>query len=304
MKYCSNCGVELIDKPNFCQNCGNKLYDFTSISKNNDNPNTQVKEEEINQEFNQNQTNSSEGEQLKNEAEKIETKYDLNFKRPLHLTVFGCFLFIVGMLFAILNKSSTSDFGVGLLLIRIVGVLWVTSLAGDMNRNKIFWGVFALLFPSLSFIFIGLQRKLLIKIVTNKDFSDQENSKVLFSKAQEFKRKFLLSDSVRHAEAAVRLDGNNLLAKELLEKSKNEMRFLENNQGKDPYTVFRKTFCGKSIRIISPSGIAVGACIFDEDGISNDAIYRWRTDSGYYEIDVKSGKIAEKKIYDKPYVQG
>lgn len=190
MKYCGNCGVELIDKPNFCQNCGNKLHDLTSTVKNNDSPSTQVKVETINQECNQNHTNSSEDEQLKDVAEKTEAKYDLNFKRPVHLTVIGCVLFLVGMVFAISNESSSSNLVAELLLIRVVAVLWVTSLAGDMNRNKGFWGVFAFFFPSVSFIFIGLQRKLLIKIVSNKGFLTKKIAKCYTQRRRNLKDNF------------------------------------------------------------------------------------------------------------------
>lgn len=75
MKYCTNCGLEVLDKPNFCQSCGNKLYDSPPNSKNDDHPTTQVKEEEINQAFKQNKSSSTEYKITEKVAEKPERNY-------------------------------------------------------------------------------------------------------------------------------------------------------------------------------------------------------------------------------------
>ncbi|HEY9113520.1 MAG TPA: zinc ribbon domain-containing protein [Bacteroidales bacterium] len=47
-----------------------------------------------------------------------------------------------------------------ILTIKIIVTIRVTKIAGDLNRNKIGWGIFGFFFPPLALIIVGFQSKL------------------------------------------------------------------------------------------------------------------------------------------------
>ncbi len=43
---------------------------------------------------------------------------------------------------------------------RVIITIWVTNIATRQNRSRIFWGICAFVFPSISLIIIGLMKKI------------------------------------------------------------------------------------------------------------------------------------------------
>lgn len=104
-----------------------------------------------------------------NEQYKPMRRYDPSYSNESDATALGLVLLIIPFIFIITgrnrfdNQESYAIFKiisfVYSLLIRIIAVIWVTTIARRQNRNTTSWGIFAFLLPSISLIIIGQTKK-------------------------------------------------------------------------------------------------------------------------------------------------
>lgn len=119
----------------------------------------------------------------------------MNDKKYPEVSFFGFFLIILSIVaFFISKKTGTLDsnnqynsvFILVFVFIRFLIIFWILNIAKYLNRNQIFWGIFAFIFPSLSLIIIGQLKG----IKTNSIISRNENQESQLS--FEDQRKILL----------------------------------------------------------------------------------------------------------------
>ena len=187
-----------------------------------------------------------------------------------------------------------------LIFLRIIAVLFVSSAAGDLNRNKYSWGLFAFFLPSLSMIFIGLQKKLFPNLGLTSVMSSDEKVQVLLSHAIKSKNDLSYTDSLYFLDELLKLSPGNKDALQLVDNINKERQLLsisDNEIAKLP-KFSRKTNSDMTIKIIHRDGICVDAVVIGKDGIAADGWYEWDSDLGLYRVRVTNGKIVEKEIID------
>jgi len=223
--FCKSCGKQIDDDSTFCPICGTK------------------------------QTTD-----LKPKAESTfsnspiivrQSKYDETYKMENDAITLGIFLLAIALIFAIVGPIKFEDrksFGqfptitaIVSLIIRIIVTVWVVNIAKRQNREPSGWGLFAFLLPSIALIVVATRKKLFAKVEIVDGLNNEQNSKVLYNKAQEFYNDKKYSESIRFSEKALELDKQNFKAIELLERSKEEYKeYLKNADEEQIQDLLRK----------------------------------------------------------------
>lgn len=223
--FCKSCGRQIDSDSTFCTICGTKQS--ADIKP-------QVKAT-IDQSNNTLQKVNNSDPTFNNSPNIVrQPKYDQTYKKEDDAITFGIILLAIALIFAIVgpikfeDRESYGQFRVVTaivsLILRIIVTVWVVNIAKRQNRETFGWGLFAFLLPSIALIVIATRKKLFAKIEIVDGLNNEQNSKILYNKAQEFYNNKKYSESIRFAEKALELDNQNLKAVELVEKSQNDFK--------------------------------------------------------------------------------
>lgn len=239
--FCKSCGRQIDNDSRFCSICGAKQ----SVDLN-----PQVK---VTIDHSNSITQKVNNDPIFNNPSSIvqQRKYDLDYKKEDNAVTFGIFLLAIALIFAIVgpikfeDSESYGQFRVVLaivsLILRIIITVWVVNIAKRQNRDTFGWGLFAFLLPSIALIVIATRKKLFAKIEIVHELNNEQNSKILYDKAQEFYNEKKYSESVRFAEKAIELDNQNLKAIEFIEKGqKVYTEFMQNIEEEKKQDLLRK----------------------------------------------------------------
>lgn len=299
--FCKSCGKQIDNDSTFCSFCGTKQsIDLkpqaqTEVSQSNK-QNTDTTQPIYNTERNFN-----------NSQNVIrQPKYDPTYKKEDDAMTIGIILLIIAIIFAIVGPVKFEDsesYGqfravsaIVSLILRIIITVWVVNIAKRQNRETFGWGLFAFLLPSIALIVIATKKKLFANVQVVEGLDNEQNSRVLSDKAQEFYNDNKYSESIRFSEKAIELNPENEIAKEILKKSK--VSFAEqNNVSSSIQTVFRETTDGKLLKIISKQNQTIGANVFIDDLPAPDGVYDYK--SGTHKLVVEGGKIKERYFIER-----
>lgn len=295
--FCKSCGKQIDNDSTFCSFCGTKQSTdlkpkVEAVTSQSINTTQKVDSNEI--DFN----NSP------NIVQKI--KYDPTYNQEEDARTVGIILLVITLIFAIVgpfkfdNRESYSQFqsvtAIVSLLLRIGVTVWVVNIAKQQNREPFGWGLFAFLLPSISLIVIATRKKIFVNIQIVEGLDNEQNSKILSDKAQEFYNEHKYSESIRFSENAIQLNPNNEIASDILKKSKVALASI-NNVDSSTHIVFRETTDGKILEIISKLNQTIGADVFIDGLTAPDGVYDYK--SGTHKLVVVNGKIKERYFIER-----
>jgi hypothetical protein len=295
--FCKSCGRQIDNDSTFCSFCGTKQS--TDLK-----PEVQaVTNQYINttQKVYSNETNF-------NNALNIvrQPKYDPTYIKEDDAITFGIILLAIALIFAIVgpikfeDRESYGQFkavtAIVSLILRICVTIWVVNIAKRQNRETFGWGLFAFLLPSISLIVIATRKKLFANIQIIEGLDNEQNSKILSDKAQEFYNENKYSECVRFSEKAIELNANNEIAAEILKKSKVTIAEI-NNVGSSIQTVYRETTDDKLLKIVAKLNQTIGADVFIDDLPAPDGIYNYK--AGSHKLIIENGKIKERYFIER-----
>jgi len=147
------------------------------------------------------------------------SKYDLTYRKEGEATFLGVLLLVVPIA---LNLSGVIKFeteesynqarmfwGIGSVVLRIAVAAWVVNISSRQNRNSTGWGWFAFFLPSIALIIIGQLKKLRLNIEIDGSLPINQQSAILFEKANQFYSDSRFSESVEVLNKAIEIDRNN-----------------------------------------------------------------------------------------------
>lgn len=218
----------------------------------------------------------------------------------------GIILLVIALIFAIVepfkfeDRESYGQFravtAIVSLILRICITVWIVNIAKRQNRETFGWGLFAFLLPSIALIVIATRKKLFANIQIVDGLDNEQNSKVLSDKAQEFYNENKYSESIRFSEKAIELNPSNEIAIDILKKSKVAIAG-ENNVSSSTQTVFRETTDDKLLKIISKLNQTIGLDVFIDDLPAPDGIYNYK--AGTHKLLIENGKIKERYFIER-----
>lgn len=236
--FCKSCGRQIDNDSAFCSFCGTK-------QSNDLKPQVQVDTNQfINtaQKVYSNETNFSNSPNIVRQP-----KYDPTYKKEDDAIIVGINLLVIALIFNIVgliifeDRESYELFraatAIVSLILRIFITGWVVNIAKRQNRQTFGWGLFAFFLPPIALIVIATRKKIFANIQIVEGLDNEQNSKVLSDKAQEFYNESKYSESIRFSEKAIELNQNNEIATDILKKSKVAIARL-NNVGSSTQTVF------------------------------------------------------------------
>ena len=291
--FCKSCGRQIDNDSTFCSFCGTKQSTDLKpqvqpdvIQSNQQNINTTLP-------VYQNQANSTNSSNIVRQP-----KYDPTYQKEDDVMTVGIFLLVIALIFAIAgpikfeDRESYGQFKVVTvivsLILRIFVTVWVVNIAKRQNRETFGWGLFAFLLPSIALIVIATRKKLFANIQIVDGLNNEQNSKILSDKAQEFFADNKYSESIRFSEKAIELSPENEKAKEVLKKCKVALADINNARGATQ-TVFREMTNGKLLKIISKHNQLIGANVFIDDFPAPDGVYDYK--SGTDRLVIENGEI-------------
>lgn len=299
--FCKSCGKQIDNDSTFCSFCGTKQS--TDLK-----PQVQTEEKHYNQQYSNTAQPVYKTESNFNNSSNVvrQPKYDPTYKKEDDAMTVGIILLVIAVIFAIVgpiqfeDRESYGQFkavtAIVSLILRIIITVWVVNIAKRQNRETFGWGLFAFFLPSIALIVIATRKKLFANIQVVEELDNEQNSKILSDKAQEFYNDNKYSESIRFSEKALDLNPENETAKEILKKSK--VAFAEtNNVSSSTQTVFRETTDGKLLKIISKLNQTIGANVFIDDLPAPDGIYNYK--SGTHKLIVENGKIKERYFIER-----
>lgn len=290
--FCKSCGRQIDNDSTFCSFCGTKQS--TDLK-----PQVQA---DTNHSINTTQKTYSNETNFNNTPNIVrQPKYDPTYKKEDDAITVGIILLVIALIFAIVgpiefeDRESYGQFravtAIISLILRIWVTIWVVNIAKRQNRETFGWGLFAFLLPSIALIVIATRKKLFANIQIVEGLDNEQNSKMLSDKAQEYYNENKYSESIRFSEKAIELNPTNEIAADTLKKSKVAIAVI-NNVGSSTQTVFRETTDGKLLKIVSKFNQTIGAEVFIDDLTAPDGIYNYKT--GTHKIIVENGKIKER----------
>lgn len=295
--FCKSCGRQIDNDSTFCSFCGTKQA--TDLK-----PRVQA---DTKQSINTTQKNYSNETNYNNTQNIVcQPKYDPTYKKEDDAMTVGIILLVIALIFAIVgpiqfeDRESYGQFkavtAIVSSILRIIITVWVVNIAKRQNRETFGWGLFAFFLPSIALIVIATRKKLFANIQVVEGLNNEQNSKILSDKAQEFYNEKKFSESIRFSEKAIELNPENEIAKEVLKKSK--VAFAEaNNVSNSVQTVFRETTDGRILKIIIKLNQTIGADVFIDDLPAPDGVYNYK--SGTHKLVIENGKIKELYFIEK-----
>lgn len=295
--FCKSCGRQIDNDSTFCSFCGTKQS--TDLK-----PQVQA---DTNQSINTTQKVYSNETNFNNSPNIVrQPKYDPTYKKEDDAMTVGIILLVIALIFVIVgpvkfeDRESYGQFravtAIVSLILRICVTIWVVNIAKRQNRETFGWGLFAFLLPSIALIVIATRKKLFANIQIVEGLDNEQNSKVLSDKAQEFYNEEKYSESIRFSEKAIELNSNNEIAADILKKSKVAIAGI-NNVGSSTQTVFRETTDNKLLKIVSKLNQTIGAYVFIDDLPAPDGIYNYK--AGTHKLLIENGKITERYFIEK-----
>lgn len=295
--FCKSCGRQIDNDSTFCSFCGTKQS--TDLK-----PKVQA---DTNQSINTTQKVYSNETNFNNTPNIVrQPKYDPTYKKEDDAITVGIILLVIALIFAIVgpikfeDRESYGQFravtAIVSLILRICVTIWVVNIAKRQNRETFGWGLFAFLLPSIALIVIATRKKLFANIQIVEGLDNEQNSKILSDKAQEFYNENKYSESIRFSEKAIELNPNNEIATETLKKSKVAIAGI-NNVGSSTQTVFRETTDDKLLKIVSKLNQTIGADVFIDDLPAPDGIYNYK--AGTHKLLIENGKIKERYFIER-----
>lgn len=295
--YCKSCGRQIDNDSTFCSFCGTKQS--TELK-----PQVQADTTQSNnttQQVYKNETNFNASPNIIRQS-----KYDPTYKKEDDAIFIGVVLLVIALIFAIVgpikfeDRESYGQFravtAIVSLILRIIVTVWVVNIAKRQNRETFGWGLFAFLLPSIALIVIATRKKLFANIQIVEGLDNEQNSKVLSDKAQEFYNEDKYSESIRFSEKAIELNPNNEIAIDILKKSKVGIAGI-NNVISPTQTVFRETTDNKLLKIVSKINQTIGADVFIDDLPAPDGIYNYK--AGTHKLLTENGKIKERYFIER-----
>lgn len=290
--FCKSCGRQIDNDSTFCSFCGTKQS--TDLK-----PQVQA---DINHSINTTQKVYSNETNFNNTPNIVrQPKYDPTYKKEEDAITVGIILLVIALIFAIVgpikfeDRESYGQFravtAIVSLVLRIFVTIWVVNIAKRQNRETFGWGLFAFLLPSIALIVIATRKKLFANIQIVEGLDNEQNSKILSDKAQEFYNENKYSESIRFSEKAIELNPNNEIATDTLKKSKVAIAGI-NNVGSSTQAVFRETTDDKLLKIVSKLNQTIGADVFIDDLPAPDGIYNYK--AGTHKLIIENGKIKER----------
>lgn len=295
--FCKSCGRQIDNDSTFCSFCGTKQS--TDLK-----PQVQA---DTNQPINTTQKVYSNESNFNNTPNIVrQTKYDPTYKKEDDALTVGIILLVIALIFAIVgpikfeDRESYGQFqavtAIVSLILRICVTIWVVNIAKRQNRETFGWGLFAFLLPSIALTVIATRKKLFANIQIVEGLDNEQNSKILSDKAQEFYNENKYSESIRFSEKAIELNPNNEIATEILKKSKVAIAGI-NNVGSSTQTIFRETTDDKLLKIVSKLNQTIGADVFIDDLPAPDGIYNYK--AGTHKLLIENGKIKERYFIER-----
>ena len=150
------------------------------------------------------------------------SKYDLNYKRETDATFFGVVLLLLSLLIGLtdgLNTIPIGVIGIAFLIFRILTAVYAFNIASRQNRNSIGWGWFAFFFPAIAMIIIGQLKKLRLKIVIDGNLPTNQQTAILFEKAEKLFSDNRYSECVEVLDKAIEIENDNFNCIELRERA-------------------------------------------------------------------------------------
>lgn len=295
--FCKSCGRQIDDDSSFCSFCGTKQSADLK-------PQIQA---DTNQSFNITQKVYSNETNFNNSPSIVrQPKYDPTYKKEDDAMTVGIILLVIALIFAIVgpikfeDRESYGQFravtAIVSLILRIFITVWVVNIAKRQNRETFGWGLFAFLLPSIALIVIATRKKLFANVQVVDGLDNEQNSKILSDKAQEFYNESKYSESIRFSEKAIELNPNNEIATDILKKSKVAIAEI-NNVSSSTQTVFRETTDDKLLKIVSKLNQTIGADVFIDDLPAPDGIYNYK--AGTHKLLIENGKIKERYFIER-----
>jgi len=306
--FCKFCGKQIDNDSIFCSFCGTKQS--TDLK-----PQVQTEENFSHQHDSKTFQPAYKTENNFTSSPNVvrQPKYDPTYKKEDDAMTVGIILLVIAIFFVIVGPIQFEDsesYGqfkaitaIVSLILRIIITIWVVNIAKRQNRETFGWGLFAFFLPSIALIVIATRKKLFANIQIIEGLDNEQNSKILSDKAQEFYNDNKYSESIRFSEKAIELNPENEIAKEVLKKSK--VAFTEaNNLSSSVQTVFRETTDGRLLKIISKLNQTIGANVFIDDILAPDGVYNYK--SGTHKLVIEDGKIKERYFinrFNKFYIE-
>lgn len=189
--FCKSCGNKIDDDSQFCSYCGLKLSKTNNLTSNNiEQKESQTDNLKIYFDI---KNNPNPNNYLDNVINK--SKYDSTYIKETEATLVGI-IFLVLSLFLLIfpieftNIESYNQFKaistITSLILRILISIWIVNIAKRQNRKTFNWGLFALIFPSVSLIIIGLLKKIKYHVKINTSSTPLENFHILTKEAETF----------------------------------------------------------------------------------------------------------------------
>ena len=157
-------------------------------------------------------------------------KYDPTFKRESDATLVGVFFLIgsISLSFVVeIEKLEQPIFVIINLIYRILITVWVVNISDMQNRNKIGWGIFAFILPTLALIIIGLLKKKIRNVRVDGFVSKKQKLDYCLVEANKFYHKKRLIDSLAYLNKALEIDEYNENARDMREKVINDLNSLK-----------------------------------------------------------------------------
>jgi hypothetical protein len=239
--FCKSCGRKIDNDSTFCSFCGTRQSADLK-------PEVQV---ETNQNVNTSQKVYSNEIIFNNKPNIVgEPKYDPTYKKEEDARTVGIILLVIALIFAFVGPIKMEDresegqlravASIVSLIVRVFITVWVVDISKRQNRETFGWGLFAFLLPSIALIVISTRKKIFAAIQIVEGFDNEQNSKVLSDKAEEFYNDGKYPESIRFSEKAIELNPNNEIATDILKKSKVSIAGI-NNLSSPIHTIFRET---------------------------------------------------------------
>jgi hypothetical protein len=288
--FCKSCGRQIDNDSTFCSFCGTKQS--TDLK-------TQV-QAYTNQSINTTQKVYSNETNFNNTTNIVhQPKYDPTYKKEDDAITVGIILLVITLIFAIVGPIKFEDkesyvqslavTAIVSLILRICVTIWAVNIAKRQNRETFGWGLFAFFLPSIALIVIAKRKKLFANIQIVEGLDNEQNSKILSDKAQEFYNEKKYSESIRFSEKAIELNSNNEIAKEIKKKSKAAKGNIVNSY----QTEIFETDENIELKIVSNFNTKIGADAFINNLTATDGVYITHEKGMLIsrEIVIKNGKV-------------
>lgn len=299
--FCKSCGKQIDNDSTFCSFCGTKQStELKPLVQSDEIQSKQLYSNTV-QPISQNEV------YLSNSPNPVrQTKYDPTYKKEDEAITVGVILLVIALIFSVVGPIKFEDIesygqfkavtAIVSLILRILVTVWVVNIAKRQNRETFGWGVFAFLLPSIALIVIATRKKLFANIQIVEGLNNEQNSKILSVKAQEFYNEKKYLESIRFSEKAIELNPSNEIAKAILKKSKVSIAELNNinssTQGSSVSDGIRIKQTTDGIKLEIHSRLAVGYTVDDKVFINGNPAPSGKYKMGWMDyLTIEDGKI-------------